>query len=916
MQAKPELQRRLRLTAVMCGILVVLIAIAMSIQNDVRDASERFVATSDTIENTLTRRLDNLSAALRSLSGMHHAMTRLTQQELSAFAQEIERSHPYVKAILQLRHVDARDRAGYESSVREAGFPTFSITPMGGTRPGVRGAHAAATRHMALTAVEPLDPGLARHLGLDFYSVPSLHKAIARSIENGDIAGASGAPISDNAFALFKAVYKGFFVPEDSGERHAQIHGAYALLIDAPAFLADVVRDHPQFSLRLSTGDGSVETLLFDKPLAASPGIVPRLLPMQRGGTDIYLGTERFRIGVEAMLSRQIFDLSRWATFTATLFGLYLAIVLLMFTRVRASEAAHEAKEQLFQEKERAQVTLQSIGEAVITTDPTGVVDFINPAAEHLTGWQADDARGRHLNEIFSLVSESDGTALPDPIARALRDHDESEAAAIMVRSDGATVAVIENAAAIRDSDGHFTGAALIIRDVSRERNLLREMAFQATHDPLTRLINRRQFERELAAVVEDAATSGNTHALMYIDLDQFKAINDSCGHIGGDQLLKQVAGHLGENVRRLDRLARLGGDEFGVLLRDCTIDKALEVAEALRHEIKDLRLHWEERSFSISLSIGVVAISKTSGSLDEVLRAADAACYVAKDQGRNRVHFYEPDDQMLARRSTDMQWLHKLRDAIVNDELVLYGQTIFPMASDSPHPPMCELLVRMIVDDGRIVPPMTFIPAAERFNLMFDLDIWVIGAAFRQLAQLWKTHPDDRRIFTINLSGQSLDHPDLELAIQGLQQKYAISPHRICFEITETSVIANMDRALGLMDQLRRRGFLFALDDFGTGLSSFAYLKKLPVDYLKIDGEFVRDILADPVDKAMVDTIQRIGGVLGMTTIAESIEDAKTCELLTAMGINYGQGYYLARPAPGSFMPVKAGVVAFPRRT
>ena len=308
---------------------------------------------------------------------------------------------------------------------------------------------------------------------------------------------------------------------------------------------------------------------------------------------------------------------------------------------------------------------------------------------------------------------------------------------------------------------------------------------------------------------------------------------------------------------------------------------------------------------------MGVVAISKSSGNLDEVLGAADAACYVAKDHGRNRVHFYQPDDQLLAQRSTDMQWLHRLREAIDHDRLVLYGQSIFPLGGKSSHPMMCELLVRMLDDEGRLVPPMTFIPAAERFNLMFDLDLWVIGSAFRQIAELWRKYPQAKRIFTINLSGQSLDHPDLELAIQDLQRKHQIDPHRVCFEINETSVIANMDRALSLMDQLRRRGFLFALDDFGTGLSSFAYLKKLPVDYLKIDGEFVRDILHDPVDKAMVDTIQRIGGVLGMMTIAEAIEDAKTCQLITAMGIDFGQGYHLAKPAPGEFRPVESNVVA-----
>jgi diguanylate cyclase (GGDEF)-like protein/PAS domain S-box-containing protein len=905
---------RRRLLAALGGLLVVVAACALALQRDIADARAAFDEASAEIGGSVTRKLDNLNATLRSLSGMHHAMTRLSQQELSAFAQEIGRSQPYIRAILQLRLVTNLEKPGYENAFHEAGFPSFAISTV--EADGRLAESPSRPVYMALDFIEPMDPGLARYLGLDLYASPHKLAALQRAAASGEMTAAPSSPLLDRGMLLFKPVYRGFFVPTSEAERVAQVQGAYALLIDAAAFTAGIRGDSIDVGLRLGTENDGQAVSLIERPHPPAEGLFSRLLPELQSVREVALEPTVFRLEIDRALDGRIFHLPRWATLIALFSGLYVAGVLVLYTRMRAAEAAQEAKEQLFQEKERAQVTLHSIGEAVITTDPAGVVDFINPAAEQLTGWSADRARGRHLNEIFSLVSEKDGNALPDPIVRALHDHDESEAAALMVRSDGATIAVIENAAAIRDSGGRFTGAALIVRDVSRERSLLREMAFQATHDPLTRLINRRQFERELAAVVEDALDSDSQHALMYIDLDQFKAINDSCGHMAGDQLLKQVASHLGENIRRLDRLARLGGDEFGVLLRDCSIEKALEVAEALRHEIKDLRLHWEDKTFRISLSIGVVAINRHSGSLDEVLRAADAACYVAKDGGRNRVHFYQPDDEMLAQRSSDMQWLHKLREAIDGDRLVLYGQAIFPLPSDSPHPPMCELLVRMLDEEGRLVPPMTFIPAAERFNLMFDLDLWVVGAAFRQLAELWKQRPDDPRIFTINLSGQSLDHPDLELAIQQLQHAHAVEPHRICFEITETSVIANMDRALALMDSLRRRGFLFALDDFGTGLSSFAYLKKLPVDYLKIDGEFVRDILHDPVDKAMVDTIRRIGGVLGMTTIAEAIEDSETCQLLTAMGIDYGQGYHLAKPAPGDFLGGTNKVVAFNGRS
>jgi diguanylate cyclase (GGDEF)-like protein/PAS domain S-box-containing protein len=894
---------------ILLGVLVLAAAVGLGVRKDIRLANERFDEAQAGATTQIIRRLDDLNASLRSLSGMHHAMTRLSQQELSAFAQEIERSHPYVRAILQLRHLTHAEREGFVGEFREAGYPGFTLTTL-----------AANNRlkpspwqesYMAISGVEPLNPGLARFLGLNLYSRTTFERALRTSIRSGTATAAPSPVLGAESFLLFKPVYKGFFVPNNPEERTTQIHGAYALLIDTVTFLADIRDQHPSLSIHMETWSDGENATLFDVQAEKSGNELAGILPEQASDVLVALDDTPFRLDFHQALDRADLQPKGWLAVITTLVGLYLATVVVVATRMRANQQAREAKEQLFEEKERAQVTLQSIGEAVITTDPTGVVDFMNPAAEQLTGWRASDASGHHLDEIFSLVSESDGKPLADPIARALRDHDESEAAAIMERSDGATVAVIENAAAIRDSHGNFTGAALIVRDVSRERNLLREMAFQATHDPLTRLINRRQFEREVGSVVEDAIANGGQHALMYIDLDQFKAINDSCGHIAGDQLLKQVATCLAENVRRLDQLARLGGDEFGVLLQDCSIDRALEVAEQLRHEVKGLRLQWEDRTFRTSLSIGVVGISAGNASLDEVLRAADAACYVAKDQGRNRVHYYEPNDEMLAQRSTDMQWLQRLREAIDQDSLVLFGQEIFPLDKSSGKSPMCELLVRMTDADGRIVPPMTFIPAAERFNLMFDLDIWVIGEAFRQLAQRWRQRPDDPRIFTINLSGQSLDHPDLGIAIEDLEQQHAIDPHRICFEITETSVIANMDRALALMDQLRRRGFLFALDDFGTGLSSFAYLKKLPVQYLKIDGEFVRDILKDPVDKAMVDTIRRIGGVLGMTTIAEAIEDEETCQLLQVMGIDYGQGYHLGKPGPGRLKADSNNVIA-----
>jgi diguanylate cyclase (GGDEF)-like protein/PAS domain S-box-containing protein len=891
---------RLRLGVTLAGILVGVAALAFALDRDVRQADATFTQHRNDLEAALARRLESADASLNALSGLHHAMTRLADQELSAFAQELEETYPYVRAIYQMRLVLAEQRAEYEAEHRDRGHPLFSIGELAAP---LRLAPAPdRPRYMALDFVEPLEPAHARLLGLDFFADPIARQAIEHTVRTAQVAAAPAIGLDAPAFMLFKAVYKGFYIPTTPAEREAQAQGVYALVIDPQQLLQDIMGAGWRPQLRIWASQGGPESLLFERPGAEPSALARALLPAHRAELRLPLGASQFRIELVQPMDFQMLQPWHWLTLLLTLLGLYAAGVIVLHTRLRAAQQTLEAKEQLFHEKERAQVTLQSIGEAVLTTDPTGVVDFMNPEAEQLTGWSAGAAYGRHLDEIFSLVSEHDGKPLPDPIARALRDQDESEASAIMIRSDGATVAVVENAAAIRDRDGHFTGAVLIVRDVSRERTLLREMAYQAAHDPLTRLINRREFEREVALVVEDAHVAGNQHALMYIDLDQFKAINDSCGHMAGDQLLKQVAAHLSGSVRKVDRLARLGGDEFGVLLRDCDVRQALEVAESLRREVKDLRLHWEDKNFRISLSIGLVAITPQSGSLDEVLRAADAACYVAKDQGRNRVHLYQPDDDMLAQRTSDMQWLQRLRDAIDQDRLVLFCQEIRPLREAANRPPMCELLVRMLDDDGRLVPPMTFIPVAERYNLMFDLDLWVIRQAFSQLAELWRVNARDQRVFTINISGQSLDHPDLEVLILREEANSAVDPHRICFEITETSVIANMERALALMDRLRQRGFRFALDDFGTGLSSFAYLKKLPVDYLKIDGEFVRDIKHDPVDKAMVETIRHIGKVLGMATIAEAIEDSETCRLLGEMGVDYGQGYHLARPGPAEF--------------
>jgi diguanylate cyclase (GGDEF)-like protein len=430
---------------------------------------------------------------------------------------------------------------------------------------------------------------------------------------------------------------------------------------------------------------------------------------------------------------------------------------------------------------------------------------------------------------------------------------------------------------------------------------MARQMAYQASHDSLTGLINRRTFEAYLGRVLSSAKRENTHHVLCYLDLDQFKIVNDTCGHMAGDNLLRQLTVPLNARVRTTDILCRLGGDEFGVILQNCSIDKARQVAEDLRHAIKDFRFTWEEKTFELGVSIGLVPITADSGRPDEMLSAADAACYVAKAQGRNRIQVYRPDDTAVVQRHGEMQWVHRVIRALAEDRFCLYHQPIMPLATQNRGEIHAEILIRMVDEQGALVPPMAFIPAAEHYYLMPAIDRWVIRTALGVMAQTRQTTSRHAapRCFAINLSGQSLcDDEFLEFVTTQLQQN-DVDAEQLCFEITETAAISNLSRAIHFMTTLRAIGCRFALDDFGSGLSSFAYLKQLPVEYLKIDGSFVREMLDDPIDCAMVDSINQIGHVMGIRTIAECVENDAILAKLQALGVDYAQGYGIARPAP-----------------
>jgi diguanylate cyclase (GGDEF)-like protein/PAS domain S-box-containing protein len=559
--------------------------------------------------------------------------------------------------------------------------------------------------------------------------------------------------------------------------------------------------------------------------------------------------------------------------------------------------------ELLFQEKELAQVTLQSIGDAVITTDTEGKIQYFNPVAEQLTGWQVGEVQGMPLPKIFKIVNEYTREPVENPVDKVLRDGCIVGLAnhTLLIARDGTEYAIDDSAAPIRDRNGQLIGAVLVFHDVTHSRQLSHQISWQATHDALTGLVNRQEFERQLIDAIASAKNDAEQHVLCYLDLDQFKVVNDSCGHIAGDELLRQVTALLHKRVRSTDTLARLGGDEFGLLLCRCPLVQAKQIAETLRQLIQDFRFTWDGKSFTIGASIGLVIIDSDSHDLNGVLGAADAACYGAKSQGRNCVRIYLPTDGEIAKQRGERQWIARINRALEENRFCLYCQKIISVSQDSES--HYEILLRLIDETGEPIPPMAFLPAAERYDLMPAIDRWVVSTFLNNYERYCQEnlHRKDC-LYTINLSAASLNSSRfLEFLKQQLTQ-HNVPTQTICFEITETTAIANLEKATQSISELKLLGCRFAIDDFGTGMSSLAYLKNLPIDYLKIDGSFVKNLASDRIDCVMVESFNHIAHAMNIQTIAEFVENKTILQKLQEIGIDYAQGYEIARPSPCFF--------------
>jgi len=554
-------------------------------------------------------------------------------------------------------------------------------------------------------------------------------------------------------------------------------------------------------------------------------------------------------------------------------------------------------RDELLVEKERLRVTIESIGDAVVVTDADGVIEFLNPRAEELTGFSNADAQGRRVPDVLHLVNEQSGAPVISPLELALRRNAviglDSHTA--IRRQDGTTIAVSDTAAPIRSGDGRVQGGVLVFQDESERRSLMQRLTWQAERDHLTGLLNRRAMEARLGAALHGVQHEARRFIFCYIDLDRFKLVNDTCGHRAGDTLLRRLTALMARRVEGENHcLARLGGDEFGLLFADATLPEALDHIQGLRDEIGRFRFEWDDKVFRLGVSLGVTELHRGMTDIGEILMQADTACYHAKSLGGSVIQVYEKTHPALQKINDEMQWVGAITKAFEAHRFVLYRQRKVALspAIATPH---YEILLRLRGEDGAIISPGEFLPAAERYGLAPSFDRWVIRNFFAYL----DTHPQDEACYALNLSGRSLSDPGTAEFILDEIGQYHFDPARISFEVTETAAIDSLDACERLILTLKSRGIQFALDDFGKGQSSFGYLKRLPVAYLKIDGDFVRGMNHDREKLAIVKAMHTLGHELGKQTIAEQVETEAELTCLKNMGVDFVQGYWLHQPAP-----------------
>ena len=690
-------------------------------------------------------------------------------------------------------------------------------------------------------------------------------------------------------------------------EAKVKAHALSGLIADSPdawmfseaRIQALISRDLVAFDderVQVFSAQGTQVTQSGKAPLAP---VFVRAFPLKDGERTVG------RVEVSSSLLGLLYD-----TGMAALLGLLLGSLVFTVMRILPLRALRRVTDALFEEKERAETTLHSISDAVITTDAQAYIRYLNPTAENMLGTTLGTVRGRALSTVVFLVDGASHQPIEDSLYRALATRSAVSCAGSseLRRPDGTGLAVDERSAPIFDREGGVSGGVMVLRDVSVSREYIQRRSWEATHDLLTGLVNRREFEDRVKLALAADEGARNPHVVCYMDLDRFKVVNDSCGHAAGDELLMQVAELMQARIRDTDTLARLGGDEFGLLLERCEIQRGQLIAAEIVAAVNDYVFTWESKVFAVGISIGLTALSADSQRVADLIDEADCACYWAKERGRNRVCVYLPSAMDLAARRSEAGWVARINAALKEKRFTLYQQSYRALNAVAGEKEHLEILIRMVAENGDIIAPGCFLPAAERYNLMPEIDLWVVREVFSHYRRLVAERGGKPLSCAINLSAASINADGFVDDVRKLAAKYKLPPGAISFELSEALTVNHLEAATAFMKQCQAIGIGFGLDDFGTGTSSFGYLKKLPVDYLKIDGGFVKNVESDSVDLAMTEAISRIGHLMGKKIIAKGAENAAIIEKLAALRIDYAQGYGVCLPRP-LFAP--AGVSA-----
>ena len=858
-----------------------------------------------------------LETLMNALVGMHQRESGLDGEDgLIASFERLREQIPYVRSVGRYAKIETDERRRFESDGQDSGLYDFRITTIDAD--GHARTRESARRYYPISMLEPMVPARLRLLGADLGSVAGLARALDRVATN-DTPLVTTLPAgwpTGNELLVFRAAYRGKHPPENAAERLQQFDGGYWIAVDLDAILGAASGPIERFDLTLHIeGPRGVRPLLEREASEGFGTHLRALHPRLRSGY-------RWRLGDGALTLSLAADTALSTRLLVTLLllaGLLLGAVgagalSVRSSRLRAREG-YRARMALDAEREKADRTLNAIDDAVLTLDEQLRVLHLNPAAARLVGRERGELRCVFLPDVLGFRHAEDERRFDLEAALASlerggpREFDLVRERGVRgsrsIESPAEEIVLHLTLTRTERSESLPGGYILVLRDISAERRLTRRLEYQVNHDALTGCTNRRYFERRLEELLESIASDDRRHAVCYIDLDQFKIVNDTCGHTAGDRLLQDLTVNLLALCRKGDVLSRLGGDEFGLIIVDADEKEARGVAERVHAFFQSYVFRHGERAFAVRASIGLVPLDATGGSVGDVLAAADLACYAAKDAGRNTLYVYAADDETLAQRSSELNRLPELRRALEHDRFELHVQAVAridesraAIESGGAEIEHFEFLLRLRGEDGRPVTPFRIIEAAERYGLMREIDRWVISHALGKIAAL-RGGPGSDCSFSINLSGQSAADPTL---IDFIEQEYArldIDPTRIWFELTETAAISQFSIAVELAERIRALGSKVALDDFGSGLSSFGYLKNIPVDVLKIDGQFVREIVADPIDRSIVRAIGEVGRSMGLVTVAEFVEDEATVTELVRIGIDYAQGYHVGRPRP-----------------